>query len=208
MNWKNYKEYKVHLLLAFVAAIFVTYCFEPIVNLLSRFFIYISVAISSTFLDSLYKDIARGKTDYALGVMSMLLLLIPLGMFSTYLLMIRSKEKNKENKIEKLVKAKTQLSFGSAWIKPLFNFVVSISFIVMIILIVVSGNIKYSTILTFEQQIKILTPYINTNEKDLLISKFASMQNYSDYQEIINQVNKFAKEKNIILPVQSYLLTY
>ena len=72
----------------------------------------------------------------------------------------------------------------------------------------VGSHLKYSSIMTFEQHIKIISPYINQYEKDLFISKFASMQTYDDYRMVMIKIDSVALKNKILLPEQIYSYNY
>ena len=62
------------------------------------------------------------------------------------------------------------------------------------------GDIKIKTIQTFEQRIRILTPYMTPAEKDKTISDFARMKTFSDFDNIDKKLNQIADSSKIELP--------
>jgi hypothetical protein len=62
------------------------------------------------------------------------------------------------------------------------------------------SDIKLSTIQSFEQQIKIITPYIDQRTKDLFISDFSRMKSSNDFEKIQNSIKNIALKNEIILP--------
>jgi|GEM_PF-3656262 len=202
-----YKKNKTHILLAFLFAIIADLFGHIIVNALSRLFIFLSEIITTYFLDSLYKDVAWGRTDYSLLIFSTPCL-ICLGLLTGFLFPSLKKNIN-EGKLKDVNNSVGTDIFDS----PSFirfkrsMFTTAIIFTVLYLFDVVACNIKYTAIMNFEQNIKILTPYISSNEKDLIISKFASMQSYQDYKSINEQLEKVAKENNIALP-RKIIATY
>ena len=199
------KEHRTHFLWAIIAAIIVPYIVDPITNLLSRLFIFFSQSITSFFLDSLYQDISRGKTDYSLLIVTITPFVF-LGVLSSLMLRVLIKSQENMKQVAKVINVDFEKKKPvSIAIRMLL---LGTTGIIMVAILVVPSNIKYSTIMTFEQKIKILTPYITPNEKDLLISKFSLMNSYQDYKNITAEIEQLAKEKNIMLPKQAYLSTY
>ncbi len=75
------------------------------------------------------------------------------------------------------------------------------SFILLIsVFSMVLSDVKLRTILTFEQQIKIITPFVDQHEKDVLISDFSRMQSSTDFEKIQNSIDSIARENKITLP--------
>ena len=169
---------------------------------------------SSYFIDRLYKEIAFGKTDYALTIITFVtLIFLSLTIISALALIffdnIISKEISKiENQPEKDNELSKKIYTNK---KGFFYRFRNISLIVLSLFalsMIVASHIEYSSIMIFEQYMKIITPYISQSDKDLLISKFASMRTYKDYEKIMDEIGSHAKKNKIILPEQLYVYTY
>jgi hypothetical protein len=75
------------------------------------------------------------------------------------------------------------------------------SFLMLVTLfLMVLSDVKLRTIVTFEQQIKIITPFVDQHEKDILISNFSRMQSSTDFEKIQNSIEFIASENKITLP--------
>jgi putative flippase GtrA len=53
---------------------------------------------------------------------------------------------------------------------------------------------------SFQQRLNILGPYLSNTEKTTLISKWASMENETDYRQINTQLEEYASANNVKLP--------
>lgn len=217
MNWGKLKEFRLHFILAIGAAILVTYCIDPLIQLLSKLFVVLSQSVSSIFLDSLYAEVGRGSTDYAfqiMGIMNFAIIMWYWGLIVVYIKLTIEKNRKKsvkdinEEKPEKsLVKKEPDVKQEKINFKFLMSFF-GITLTLVGIIFLVGSHIKNSAIKTFDQEIKILTPYIDLHEKDLLISEFSLIQSYKDYQKLKVKIHFIAKSKNINLPKQSYINNY
>jgi len=61
-------------------------------------------------------------------------------------------------------------------------------------------NLQYSIITSFDQHVRIIAPYIEIREKDVLMSDFSRMQSKKDYERIYEKINKIANGNNLTLP--------
>ncbi len=192
------KSIKYGVISSIIATFIFLYLLEPILHILSSLLFFASNKISSLFIDRLYQEIAAGKSDYSLTQMVLFISLI--GIISTRILIkpIRREQAQDEDKIENEKPKKDKVKLKSKLLR--------LSLLVLIWLVLtlqlVSSHIKISTINTFDQYIKILTPYIDQGEKDILVSKFSSMQSYNDYEKIMAEIDRKSKENGVKLPPQ------
>jgi len=77
---------------------------------------------------------------------------------------------------------------------------------VMVVLYLLSGLlfitgevIVLNAISDFNQHIRIITPYITVEEKDMLLSNWSQMRGLGDYNKIYDELLKIAKENNLTL---------
>ncbi len=195
---------------ALLAGVFSTilfiYFLEPILGFLGRTLILFFRSISQTLYDRLFQEIALGKPEYGY----ILVQIINIIFFNILLLIVirpinrkkrevaSSGETKEENKEIVVIDEATK-------IKRRINFLYTVKFISIITIIIfgitwVMSDIKLKTIQSFEQQIKIITPYIDQHTKELLISDFSRMKNSSDFDRIKNTIISIAEKNSITLP--------
>jgi len=198
---------RIGVISSVVATIIFLYLLEPLLNLIGRLFLFFSEKISTFFIDRLYQEIASGKTDYSLSQMVVFILFI--GGVMTIFLVLPRKLTNKETEEKKADRTAPRKRMIPKIIRMKFVRILLLILIwLVLILQLVSSHIKVSTINTFEQNIKIITPYIDTSKKDMLISKYCSMRSYEDYRFIIAEIEEIAKKNSINLPIQRYTYIY
>jgi|WetSurMetagenome_2_1015567.scaffolds.fasta_scaffold67048_2 hypothetical protein len=209
---KNDKSLQIGIISSVIGSIIFLYFLGPILDLLGRLFIFLSKNISSYFIDSLYQEIAVGKTDYSFTIMLCFIVLVG---FATTIFLLRHIDKPEKNIEIDVNKEETDIKEHKKRNKiiDLMNgkiFIVSFICVIWIILILqfVASSIKVSAINKFEQDIKILTPYMEPTQKDKIVSRFCSMKSYTDYKNIILEINGIAEKNNIDLPSQKYAYLY
>jgi hypothetical protein len=60
--------------------------------------------------------------------------------------------------------------------------------------------VQHQIVTSFDQHMKILTPYMSSEQKAQIISKFSLMKSEDDYLKIYEGLNSIAKANDIILP--------
>ena len=87
-----------------------------------------------------------------------------------------------------------KLSNNITIILILFTFLWSLLFLLISTIYSYIPLIKYND---FKKDIIQITPYIEKNELDLLYSKWVSMENKSDYEEIYNRILDIKQDNNL-----------
>lgn len=211
------KSAKEGIVVGLISSVIFLCLLEPMIKGVSKVFIFLSRQISSYFLDKLYQEIARGRTDYSLSLLSIVLVVV-ICAFS-------------------LVFIRPTLSFRGATFKNKINYrrlrmiaggpggiaayrrrqtfrrrVLKVSLVVVLwvicVLQLISSAIKSSSIDTFEQYVRIISPYVPAIQKDMVVSEFSSMRTYDDYIHVMSQIKAIGDQKKITLPEQSYWYTY
>ncbi|MEM6247405.1 hypothetical protein [Shewanella vaxholmensis] len=59
---------------------------------------------------------------------------------------------------------------------------------------------QYEVVTSFDQHIKIVTPYISEKEKQIIVSKFSMMNGESDFKSLYAELDKIASENKLVLP--------
>ena len=146
--------------------------------------------------DRLFEEIALGKPDYSytlimvvgLLLFNFLLFLIIYSFFENKISEMREKRKLIENKKK-----------SSKIFLKIFQTLVAILFLYGMVM----SDIKLKTIQSFDQKIRIITPYVDQTKKNMIISKFSQMKTSEDYHSVMTEIQQIAKENNIELPQTS-----
>lgn len=198
------KSFKIGITTSLIGSVVFLYLLDPILKLLSNLFFFLSDEVSSYFVDQLYREISVGRTDYSLTQMTIFILLFT-SLIS--ILLLRKIVKSRPPKDQNIPEKNSSL-VKSVWITKILPLVFVIIINIFGVLQLVSSHIKVSSINTFDQRIRILTPYISELERQLLISRFSSMTTYNNYRKIMHDLETLATNNNIILPEQLFTYTY
>ena len=176
------------LLAGIIGTILFIYFLQPILEFVGNSIIIFYKSFSQSLYDRIFEEMAIGKPDYGFTIILLfntIFLCVAFSAFIATLIPRKSKSENDESTIRNNSTFKTIL-FGIFFLTILFFS--SLSYI------------KHSYIQSFEQKIRIITPYTDSFKKDKLISDFSRMENYEDYQKIMNEIETIAEKNNIELP--------
>jgi len=68
--------------------------------------------------------------------------------------------------------------------------------------IVAKYQFHWDHLTTFRHHVRIVKPYIDVTQEELLISKWSQMQNQKNYDEIQLELKAIAKENGVDLPAR------
>lgn len=194
MNERDIKREFVISLLVAIALIFI----NPLLTLLRDLVDSLSAYSKNAIVDYFFQKVSEGKFEYGLVTV---FALFGIMFTATYLSMLKlnilqSTKKTSHATIRgETIKKEKNYSIVTKFFK-----VLTIVNAVIVLSLMVSEGIKVSIINNFERRVKILTPYISSQDKDKLISKFNLMQGSADYYSINEQLEKFAMNNEIHLP--------
>ena len=208
------KELKIGIIGSIIASFLVIYLLEPFVSICGSTIVRISSAISSSYSNQLYTEIATGETNYAFMIWAILWIAImfSLVIISVVFLIITStkeveKEKSEEEKkkIYRKEEKKRRSIIKAMRISSIFAIFISLFLLVWGI---ADDIVRISTIKNFNQKIKILTPYIGEKEKDILISEFSLMKSREDFEVLQNKIDSIGQKLGIELPESDIPIVY
>lgn len=189
-----------------VSSIMFIYFLDPILQFLGKFTLILYQSLSSTLYDRLFKEIAIGKPDYSYTLLKNLLILMIVASANSSLLFIfiaksgssvESDEKgerliNNDNTIKKHILSSKGFRFALTTLSIIIVVVGTVSMVL--------SEIKITTIQTFDQRIRIVSPYIDVHAKDVLISDFSKMRGHADFLSIQKRLDSIANRNHIVFP--------
>ena len=193
MNRKyfNYKLIFDKYILSFLI-IFLFFSGKYILNYSWEFIIeHFSKGIFSFYFKTLYRNAAIGYGNYFnLGIYCFFIIALVNYLFDGILW-----KKNKNNGLVE-----------SYFLKKykFLHIIISSIIILVVVFMFISYSVSRELCLSFQQKIKILKPFIEEPIQDILCSKWASMESYSEYKEIEINLRKTFKENNIKYPISYF----
>jgi uncharacterized membrane protein len=196
-----------------IGTIFFIYLLEPFIKLLSNGMLIVGNFFSNTFIDGLYREMSKGRIDYSFLIIEMFFIASIMFLFSFSFIILFTKSKRKpENDSENTIENdSSELNENKKKKRKIPKFILTswtIIFGLSMTFIIVMANIKVNTIINYNQKVKIITPYIDMQKKNLFESKFASMNSKFDFDNIMNEIEKIAEENNLELPEIDYSNLY
>lgn len=189
-------ENKNQIYISILVAIVVILFLEPFIKILGDIFLSLGSLLFQIHLDNLYKEIAAGQMDYSFSIF-MILILAPI-FFAIYAIRsiydLTKKEKNllQEKKVlnqeEKSRRTRIKISIVGALL------------IFISLFILTNELVKVETNRLFQQKIKILKPYTEEKEIDMIISEFSSMESQKEFTTLTAKLDSIAKLNRISLP--------
>lgn len=187
------------LIIGIIGTIICSNFIEPILNFLSSTTVFLFKSISNRLYDRLFEEIALGKPDYSYIIIFALNILIINFLLFTIIYSFRKKRTPEE--LKERIEKRDKKQNGKIN-KIVFRSITIITFLSTTYAMVLS-DIKMKTSQSFEQKIRIITPFIDQHTKDILISDFSRMKNFEDYKKIISFINFVAQKNKIDLPKTS-----
>lgn len=182
---------KNSLLAGIIGTILFIYFLQPILEFFGGLIVIIFKSFSETLYNRIFQEMAVGKPDYDF-ILLLLLNGVALGLIFSFFISTFSAKKNKDSQ-EKPKPKKRQIGLG--WVR----FYMIIFFFSLLGFAAIS-YVKYSYTQSFEQKIKIITPYIDLYSRDKIISDFSLMKTFDDYKTIMNKIESIASSNSIDLP--------
>jgi len=190
------------LLAGIIGTILFIYFLQPILEFVGNSIVVFYKSFSQSLYDRVFEEMAVGKPDYDFTLMLLfngIFIGANLGAFLSTLIPRKNKKEKEEitGKKKKQQEEKTEpIKRKNSTLKKVFFGVVFLSLLFFTSL----SYLKHTYIQSFEQKIKIITPYTDSLNKDKLISDFSRMRNYDDYQKIMNEIQTISEKNNIELP--------
>ncbi|GLS26170.1 hypothetical protein [Marinibactrum halimedae] len=153
------------------------------------------------FVDSRYAKAATlESTNYSYFLMIIFFVVIVIGWLE---ISGRIKKKLKENKQSNPPEEKP-LNINSdtpSWASKVFLLVrVMVLFYLLNGLLYIAGEVTVlNVILDFKQHMRIITPYISQEKKDMMISSWSQMRGVDDYNKVYEELLSVAKDNNLTL---------
>lgn len=158
--------------------------------------------ISQTLYDRLIISVAQGPINHdAISSMTFLYLMSVFIVFSSYTLYryfsVRLKKLN-GNIEEKTTDKNSQLK-SVKFLKTLAGVLslLSLPFFCFTIIMIIKGFAEVEIIREFNRKINIVTPYIDSKQKEIIISNFALMKGENDYLIINAKLDSVFKANNL-----------
>ncbi|MDU7780060.1 MAG: hypothetical protein E7J86_13245 [Aeromonas caviae] len=185
------KSIRVGIITGIIASMVFVYFLDPIIRVFGEGVLYISKYIVTGLFDSLYQKCALGVAkDPALSIYSMLVGVIVGFPTATLSILIQNREKKTESNESTSSRSKKIVAIIFIVILPIMLFY---QFWVMLF--------QYEVVTSFDQHMRILAPYMDSEQKVIIESNFASMQKEEDYRELYKKLNELAEKNNVLLPV-------
>ncbi|EOC1803863.1 hypothetical protein ACI1G1_001572 [Vibrio cholerae] len=160
-----------------------------------------SFGYSSAFVDSRFaKAASLEPTNYAYYLIVFLFLVVSLGWFEISARISKKLKSDNANVSDEKAEMKDN-GVLPKWVSPLFFSLRAFVFFYLLYgLIIIAGEITIlNSIDNFNQHIRIITPYISKDEKEMLISEWSQMRNAKDYNVIYEKLAVIAKDNNLVL---------
>jgi hypothetical protein len=189
------KSTKIGIITGVASSLLVMYLIDPILRIFGDFLYFILNGLSASFWDSLYTKAALGvPKDPSLIIFSMATGVLT-GISAGILTAALKKSKTISNQPKPNPDTKRIPKAYVVTLAASLFFLVLSSFYYTWLL-----QLQYQVTTSFEQHIKIVKPYISTQEEDLLVSRFSLMASEKEFQELYRDLNAIAAKNNFKLP--------
>ncbi|MGL5418740.1 MAG: hypothetical protein ACRDA9_04740 [Plesiomonas shigelloides] len=185
------KTIRVGIITGIIASMIFVYFLDPIIRVFGDGVLYVSEYLVTGLLDSLYQKSALGiAKDPALSTYSILVGIFFAFPVTALTVILRNKILPASDDQEKdRAQSRKFIAIIPLVILPIMLFY---QFWTMLF--------QYQIVTSFDQHMRILAPYMDTRERIIIESNFASMQKEEDYKNLYRKMYELAKENNVVLP--------
>jgi hypothetical protein len=183
----------------FVAGILGTatflYFIDPIMKFVAELVIRTYGAISETFVDSIFAYVSQLETlDYAFyWTYSLFLFIAGVASGGTAAIWFKSQNEDTESDDTGL-----DDSSNPILIKSLISFLL-VSIATYMLIFSALRNYQYEMISNFQYHMRIVAPYIDDQQQELLISRWSLMESEDDFDKIYAYLNEIAENNKVEL---------
>ena len=187
------------LLAGIIGTILFMYFLQPILEFIGNSIVVFYRWFSQSLYNRVFEEMAIGKPDYDFIIMLFIngiIVGIAFGAFMSALFPRKRKTEKTEKKKKQQEEKTEPVKRKNSILKKVFLGI----FFLSILFFTSLSYVKHMHIQSFEQKLRIITPYTETLKKDKLISDFSRMKTCDDYQKIMNDIQTIADKNNIELP--------
>lgn len=195
------KKHQSSIIAGIISTCIFLYLLQPILQLLSRLFLFCFSHLSSRYTDRIYTQVAQLTTqDYSFQLLTLVLALMTGTILSsaTIYLFVRFRKKPEERKVNEMgVRFRSALSSRQAVV---LNFIFAVALTFGLAIVFVGNYTQLSLISSFNQHMRILAPYLDEKTEKQLISEWSLMKSKADYDAVYKKLKVHAQAAGVELP--------
>lgn len=198
------RENKSGIIVGLITTIIFIYLLQPILGWVGERLLFVAYDLNHAYIDRIYAQAAMLTTqNYSFILFTVAAYIFGFSVFSASLLMLLPRQYtqiiyNILNGVQKSG-GKLPLHYQSKIRRYTIGSIGILTFVWMTLDL--SGNyLQLNLISTFNQDMRIISPYINDQQRSKIISEWSLMKGKSDYLVVYAQIDKIAKQNNIELP--------
>ncbi|MCL1676122.1 hypothetical protein [Elizabethkingia meningoseptica] len=192
-------EVKKTIVLSLISSAIFLIFLQPILTFLWNLIEKISLSTYSALIDNWYKNASLGQrnwVDYI--IFSVVFISFPV---LTYTFRILNYLKDKRRtRIKRGGEREIILGSNLINFKKINDFVLAPLSLIFIIYIITFAFADLNLNTSFNQRLNALKPYIDDQQEEIFISKWALMKNKKDFEAINEDMERIAEKNRIILP--------
>jgi hypothetical protein len=196
-------KHRAAILTSLIATTIFLYFLEPILSWLGRQFLWVAAKISNLYVDRIFAEASHLETqDFAYFLLAAVLLFIAGVLLSLMRRLVRGvpaeNASGNEEDVEDERHVRPSTGLAIAFKTTFFTFAVAMLLWVGAVLI--ANHVELSLISSFRQHIRILSPYLSTQEEEEIISDWSLMNSKADYDKLYSKLSQVAEENGLELP--------
>jgi uncharacterized Tic20 family protein len=190
------KKHNTGIFIGLISTMIFIYLLQPILEFLGNLVVKVGSKVSENYVDKIFTQISHLELmDF--GFLFFVVSLTFGGMImaaSTVYIWKRDNDSEEEEKDEK--------DYTSVKRKIPMTIMLIISLVIYIVVISTKAY-QLSLITSFKQHLRIISPYITTQEEKILLSEWSLIGSKNDYDLVYFKLNNVAKKNKIELPDNS-----
>ncbi|HCE1609394.1 TPA: hypothetical protein NJY97_004589 [Vibrio parahaemolyticus] len=197
------KQHKAAIYCGIIASLIIIYAIEPLLGWVIEFVSYALSLLGLAYKDRLYQNLATMEsTNYAF-LLSVVFVIAPVVLASLFMLAehVKNIVSDEDRKTSSSPRKKGSLLLTRR--SKVVSLIMCMFFVVNILVgidIIARYQFHWDNLTRFNHHMRIVTPYLEPGEKEMIISDWSRMRNESDYDEIYKSLESIAKANKLILP--------
>lgn len=180
------------IIASIIASLLVIIFIKPLFDSVWNFVSWFSTYCYAGFNNAVYSNAALGQRDWVAVFHVELFVSILFGTISGFTLVVFFVGHPESKVVEKIKKNKKSIRL------LMIFFGIILIFLSLLIMVSIRTDLQLNT--SFNQRLTVLSPHITELKYKELQSSWALMQNRQDYEKIVDEMDKLAKNNKIQLP--------
>jgi len=189
------KKHNTGIFVGLISTMIFIYLLQPILEFVGNSVVNIGSYIGATYVDKIFSQVSHLELmDFGFFFFAVMSLVLT-AFVSLSVILVWKKDKAKSENEDKPKERKASFIYN----KILVTFILFVIFTIFVTSISTKAY-QLSLITSFKQHLRIVSPYITTQEEKKILSNWSLIRTKEDYELVYSQLESIAAKQNLELP--------